>query len=78
MEKDEIRNRVDELYSSAKKINEELNEIRSSCIHDEYRIENYSWRPGNITPVKMCKFCDELLGKPGDEEIAEFIESNKI
>ena len=72
MNNEEIKNRVEEIFSSMRSFEDELKEIRKNCSHDSYHIGNWSWRPGNIDQVRICDHCFDNLGKATEEEYEKF------
>lgn len=69
MENEKTRTRVNEIYDTIKKLEEELEALRSECSHDSYEVVNYSFRPGNIHLARVCTVCGEHLGYPNDDEL---------
>jgi hypothetical protein len=65
-------NRVKEIYAEIEKLNDELEDIRKKCTHEEYHIAYYMWRIGSTIISRICLECGENLGTPSTEEIREF------
>lgn len=55
--------RVKELYKVIKDANEELEQIRKICKHEEHTECNYMWAPGHISVGHTCDYCGYYLGK---------------
>lgn len=77
MNNEDTRKRVDEIYSTIKSLQEELDKLRSECSHPKYHVGYYSWRVGSIDVVKICDHCNENLGVPSKQEVDEFLKDNK-
>ena len=72
MNNEQTRKRMNEIIAEREVLLQELQEIRRDCLHDSYRIGNWSWRPGDIDVAKICNHCDEHLGNPSEEEYELF------
>lgn len=57
------RKSLDSLYQTIKDAKAEIELIRNNCPHEEWKLGNYSWRPGNIKEGAFCVACDKYLGK---------------
>ncbi len=66
MNNEEIKNRVEKIYSSINSLNEELKEIRSKCPHEKSSYCNYMWAPGHIMPANVCDSCGEITSSIED------------
>lgn len=55
--------RVKELYKIIQDAQEELDLIRKTCPHNNYKIENYMWAPGHIEQGYICEDCGEYIGE---------------
>lgn len=72
MSNEDTRKRVDEIFKEVRALQEELKTVRENCSHDDYRIGNWSWRPGAIMQVRICNHCDDNIGEPTEEEYEKF------
>ena len=59
-----IKEQVDQCYLDIHTAEDKLEKLRKECKHEETYIGNYSWRPGRIDKVTMCKFCGEVINNP--------------
>jgi DNA-binding protein YbaB len=63
MEDDDIESRSKRLLLEINKLQKELEEIQSSCKHENFKIE---LRDGFL--VKICTACNRKLGYPSQQE----------
>jgi len=64
-----IRERVGELYKIISDATKELEEIKSSCKHEEgYTVQMYSYRIGSYNPERLCNICNAVLPGVTKEE----------
>lgn len=74
MKKEEIRNKVDELYKIIEDARIELKIIRvEKCEHTEFKIGNYGCAPGHFALAKICTTCDEYLSLAEEDNQQNYI-----
>jgi len=64
----DTRAEVDAAYAAIAKSEARLAELRAACPHTNCRIGNYSYRIGNVQPVRLCSDCDRVVGALSYEE----------
>lgn len=77
MNNEDTRKRVDEIYDTIKSLQEELDNLRDICSHDDYHIGYFSWRPGNMDISKICDHCNKNLGHASKEESDNFLKEEE-
>jgi hypothetical protein len=70
--------RITEIYDQIKLLNEEIELIRSRCLHNTYHIGMFSWRVGSMEEKRICCECHKPLGDPSDEELKEYRDEMKM
>lgn len=61
MSPEEIRDEISKEQQNIEKSTERIRELRKVCKHEDSKSGLYSYRVGNISDVKMCLYCDEVL-----------------
>jgi hypothetical protein len=64
--------RIFELYEIIRNAQNELEELRKSCTHQNYNVGYYSWRVGAMEVARICTDCDACLPGITPEEIEAF------
>lgn len=74
--------RIAELQLMMTQAQQEIQNIKESCSHDEYFIGYWSWRVGSMQPARICSICNDCIQllSPDSKEYSEFkrLESKKI
>lgn len=63
-----LRIKINRLYLQKEQIDKEIEELRAECKHEKYIVQMYQYRPGSMSPHKMCAECDFLLPGITEEE----------
>lgn len=77
MKDDKTLIRVKEIFDYIKALNEELDEIRDKCYHNDYHVNYFSDRPGTTDLAKICDNCRKNLGVPNKIEVDDFLNQEK-
>lgn len=56
-----IHPRVQACFDAIKAANDELEQIRSTCLHPTYSLVWWSWGPGRFYPTRCCDHCRDAL-----------------
>lgn len=75
--KEAIGARVEELRHIISECQEEINELKSLCLHEKYEVGYYSWRIGSMDLRRICSYCKEVLGEhPSTLEQTDYYNAN--
>lgn len=47
---------------------EKIKELQSKCVHDNFKVMFYSWRPGAMQPTRICDSCSAVVPGVTEEE----------
>lgn len=68
MKKEQIRATVDELYEVIREAKEELERIRSLCLHETTHVMEYAWGDlAHTCPAHICTVCDHCVSTIFDD-----------
>lgn len=62
---------IADYYEEIRSAQGKIEEIRSKCPHANVEVHMYMWRPGAMTPQRICTSCDAVV--PGVTQVEESI-----
>lgn len=64
MHPEEIKIECERAYAKIESAKDRLIELRKICKHEKTSKRAYSWRPGSITEIDICDYCNQVVQTP--------------